>query len=332
MIRTLFGNRIARFVPEAVTSVNRAAECAPEEAELTVHDVEAIWAAVVALYRTRMHPAIALCVRRRGRVVIDRAIGHARGNAPGDGPDVPKVPVTHETLFNLFSASKALTAMLMHLLVERGLVDLDRPVAAYIPEFARNGKGGITVRHVLTHRAGIPSIRKGNETLDLLADHTRILAILCDARPASRPGHRLAYHAMTGGYLCAEIVRRVTGRGIREFFADEVLRPLGFQHLNFGVAPSDLPRVAEDVFAGPPPPPPIDWLFRRALGVSWNEAPRLEGASSKFYSARVRSMAFAFSRRRRFIAQPPKRLTSRSTQRLASPCVTAPALCSGETA
>src|SRR5688572_13624141 len=93
--------------PERVSSL--AAETDPRDVGLRGEDVEEMWRAVVRLYQTGLHPAIALCVRRRGQVVLDRAIGHARGNGPDDPPGAELVLATPATLFNLFSASKAVT-------------------------------------------------------------------------------------------------------------------------------------------------------------------------------------------------------------------------------
>ncbi len=146
-------------VPFDAAEVTRVApEDDPRAGGLERADVDAMWASVVAAYRTGLYPALALCVRRRGRVVIDRSIGHVVGNAPGDAPDAYRVIATPSTMFNLFSASKMVTAMLVHLCDQRGLVHLDDPVAHYIPEFGAHGKHRITLRHVLTHRAGIPHI------------------------------------------------------------------------------------------------------------------------------------------------------------------------------
>jgi len=83
-----------------------------------------------------VHPALQLCVRRHGEVVLDRAIGHARGNGPDDDRDSEKVLVTTDTPFCVFSASKAMTAMVVHKLHERGLLDVNDTVAEYIPEYA----------------------------------------------------------------------------------------------------------------------------------------------------------------------------------------------------
>ena len=142
----------------AVTAINEAAEVDPRAVDVADDGVEAIWRAAERLYRSGIHPAIQLCVRRHGEVLIDRAIGHASGNGPDDPHARRKVPATPATPFNIFSASKAVTAMLIHLLDQRRLLHLNDPVCEYIPEFAAHGKDSITIQHVLTHRAGIPNL------------------------------------------------------------------------------------------------------------------------------------------------------------------------------
>ncbi len=262
-----------RVFPAAeVTSTNTAGEIEPREAGLTRANVDAMWASVECLYASGLHPAIALCVRRGGKVVIDRAIGHVRGNGPDDAPTTPKTLVRHDTLFDLYSASKAITAMVVHLLDERGLVHLDDAVAEYIPEFGKHGKEAITLRQILTHRAGIPTVPGTKIDLDLLADSERIVQILCDAKPLSVPGRRIAYHALTGGFVIGEVVRRVTGRDIRRFLRDEVLAPLGFDAFDYGVPASRIPEVAENAYTGAPSVPPYKWFIERILGVSAREA------------------------------------------------------------
>ena len=150
LVRRGLETLVVPFDAGEVTRV--ASEDEPRAAGLERADVDAMWASVVAAYRTGLYPALALCVRRRGRVVIDRSIGHVVGNAPGDPRDAYRVIATPRTMFNLFSASKMVTAMLIHLCDQRGLVHLDDPVAHYIPEFGAHGKHRITLRHVLTHR------------------------------------------------------------------------------------------------------------------------------------------------------------------------------------
>lgn len=249
-----------------------AAECDPRDAGLDRDAVEAIWRSVVRLYRTGLHPAIALCLRRRGRIVLERAIGHLRGNAPDDPPDGPKVPIRYDSLFNLFSASKAVTAMLVHLLDERGLLHIDDAVVEYIPEFGRHGKDAITIKQILTHRAGIPTLRNVPAHVDLLCDRERLLQHLYEAPTIFPPGRRLSYHALTGGFVLDEIFRRVTGKNARELLSAEILAPLKFRTFNYGVEPSRLPDVAVNAFTGLPPWPPYSWMIERVLGVGAREA------------------------------------------------------------
>lgn len=251
---------------DAVTTVGHEAH--PAEGGMTEGGVERIWRLVVGLYRGGVHPAIQLCLRRDGHVVLDRAIGHASGNGPSDPADTEKVVATPDTPFVVFSASKAITAMLVHVLDERGLLDIDHPVCEYIPEYARHGKDGITVGHVLAHRAGVPNLPRQALDLDLLDDVDHVVEIVCDAKPQSKPGQRLAYHAVSGGFILGEVVRRVTGQGIREVLTKEILEPLEFRWTSYGVRPEDVPQVGLSYVTGLPPGPALSALLTRALGVS----------------------------------------------------------------
>lgn len=260
---------------ESVTTMNRAAEVQPRELGVDPAVVANIWAAVERLYASGIHPAIQICIRRRGQVLLDRAIGHASGNGPDDPPDAPKILATPATPFNIFSASKAVTAMVVHLLDQENLLRLDDPVCEYIPEFAAHGKEGVTIRHVLTHRAGIPNLPPGALDLDRLDDMKGIVRLLCDARPISQPGRQLAYHAISGGFVLGEVVRRVTGKDIRAVLDERIRKPLGLRWTSYGVARRDVNRVARSYFTGPPPLPPLSTILDRALGVSFREAVRL---------------------------------------------------------
>jgi CubicO group peptidase (beta-lactamase class C family) len=190
---------------ESVTTRSEA-EVDPRKVGSQRAAIDRIWSAVESLYRSGMHPAIALCIRRRGEVVIDRALGHAAGNGPDDPPDAKKVLATPETPFNIFSASKAVTAVVIHLLDQKHLLHVADPVSEYIPEFGRHGKERTTIEHVLTHRAGIPNVPPEEMKLEYLHRPEEVLRLLCDAKPTWTPGRRLAYHAISGGFILAEIV------------------------------------------------------------------------------------------------------------------------------
>src|SRR5262249_40064210 len=124
-----------------------------------------------------------------------------------------------------------------------------------------------------THRAGIPAIPRGTHVdVDLVADPRRIVEALCEAKPVSVPGRRLAYHALTGGYIVGAVVERITGRDIRSFWEGEVLRPLGFEHLSYGVPAAEIGEVAENAFTGPPTAALYAAILRKTFGVGIHEA------------------------------------------------------------
>ncbi|MCX8072280.1 MAG: beta-lactamase family protein [Candidatus Binatia bacterium] len=255
-------------IPEDLNTVTQIGEeVAPHEVGLTTRSVDAIWQAVTAFFATGMHPAFQICLRRNGQIFLHRALGYARGNAPQDPPSVPKATCTIDTPFTIFSASKAVTAMVIHLLDQRRLIHLDDPVAEYIPEFARHGKEWITIRHVLAHRAGIPNLPPEAMDLGHLEHPETIVELLCELKPVWPPGRVVAYHAITGGFVLGEVVQRVTGTGIRTFLTHTIREPLHFRWMNYGVEERDLSRVAHNAFTGPPPLPPFSTLLHKALGT-----------------------------------------------------------------
>jgi CubicO group peptidase (beta-lactamase class C family) len=262
-------------VPDDLDAVTDVGWEDPGGADVSRESVEGIWERVVALYRTGVHPALQVCIRRDGCVVLHRSIGHARGNAPQDPPDAEKLPLTTESPFNVFSASKAITAMVIHKLDEDHVLHLEDRVCDFIPEFGCHGKERITLRHILAHKAGIPNLPPEAVDLDLLPHPERIVQVLCDARLRMRPGRLLAYHAVSGGFLLAEVVRRATGDDIRTVLEKRIVGPLGFRWMRYGVAPADLPLVVQDALTGPPVPPPASWVLRNALGVPLSEVVKL---------------------------------------------------------
>lgn len=230
--------------------------------------IERIWSAVEQLYRTGTHPAIQVCIRRNGIPILHRAIGHAEGNAPGDPPEAKKRVIGLDTPFTLYSASKAITAMVIHKLDELRAFHLEDRVCDYVPEFDREGKRWITIHHVLTHRAGIPNVPPEAMDLDLLGDPQRVIGLLARMQRTSRPGALVQYHAVSGGFVLAEVVRRATGESIAAILEREICKPLGFRWMRYGVRPEEIPLVARDCLTGPPVLPPVSYFFRRALGAS----------------------------------------------------------------
>jgi CubicO group peptidase (beta-lactamase class C family) len=228
--------------------------------------IDRIWHAARHWYRAGMHPAIQVCLRHNGTVVLNRAIGHGWGNGPDDPPDAPKIPVTTETPFCAYSAAKAVTSTVMHMLIERGHFALDDRVCDYIPAYTSHGKDRTTIRHVMTHSAGVPFPTGSKPDVRRMDDSDYAREQLGRLKPLYRPGLVHIYHAATWGILTREIVSAATGKNIREILATEILDPLGFRWTNYGVAAADVPLVAPSHATGRQLPPPIAAAFKKAIG------------------------------------------------------------------
>ena len=183
----------------------------------------------------RTEGGAALTVYHHGEVVAD-LWGGLRTTA-GD-------PWEHDTLVMCFSATKGVTSTALHVLADRGQIDYDAPVATYWPEFAQAGKEHITVRHVLTHSAGLHRMRTLVDHAERMLDWDYMVDALARAKPAYAPGTRHGYHGLTYGWLAGELIRRVSGRPIAQFVADELARPLGLDGLYIGCPPEQRGRIA----------------------------------------------------------------------------------------
>ncbi|MEU7142453.1 serine hydrolase [Nocardia sp. NPDC046473] len=254
-------------VAEDVDSVTTiGAEDDPVAAGVSAREVEALWESVRDWYRMGTTPAIQVCLRRNGQIVLNRAIGHGWGNAPGDGADAAKVLATPETPFCGFSTAKGVAAALMFMLIEQGAFQLDDPVCQYIPEFAANGKERITIGHVLSHSAGVPFVTPPYKGFELVVDEELAVRGLADLVPSWPPGRFRIYHAMTSGLIQRLLVQRATGKRMREHLAEQVLEPLGFRWNNFGVRAEEADQVVAGVKTGPGPSRISKFLARKALG------------------------------------------------------------------
>ena len=176
-----------------------------------------------------------LCVYREGAPVIDLWGGHAdQGRSR---------PWTADTLINVWSTTKLATATCVALVVDRGLIAYDQPVADVWPQFAQAGKAGVTIAQVMSHQAGLPGFAEPT-TLDDLYDWDLICARLAAQAPAFEPGTANSYHAATYGFLAGEIVRRASGKTLGALFRDEIAGPLGAD-FHIGLPASEEGRVAE---------------------------------------------------------------------------------------
>ncbi len=131
-----------------------------------------------------------------------------------------------DTLVNLYSTTKGMTAICAHRLVEQGKLDLDAPVVQYWPEFGKAGKEALPVRYLLSHQAGLPAVRKPLPK-GTLYDWDRMTSALAEQEPWWEPGTKHGYHAMTFGFLVGELVRRVSGQSLGTYFREQVAEPLG---------------------------------------------------------------------------------------------------------
>lgn len=232
-----------------------------------------------------------LTVYRHGEIVVDLVGGHR---------DVARTTAwTHDTIANIWSSTKGVTALAFARLVDRGLVRYEDRVADHWPEFAAAGKQDVIIGELISHQAGLNGFRAPTSVEDF-GDWALVTRRLAEQAPYWLPGEDTSYHAMTFGFLIGEIARRVSGLDPRSFIEREVAAPLGAD-IQIGLRPSDLGRVADlDPFddAGTPPAPdplaapaisnPVvrqDWANRK----SWRAAqvPAANGHASARGLARL---------------------------------------------
>jgi CubicO group peptidase (beta-lactamase class C family) len=163
------------------------------------------------------------------------------------------LPWTEHTLTNVWSTTKTMTSLSALVLVDRGDLDLDAPVAAYWPEFAANGKSDIPVRALLGHTSGVSGWAHPIAVEDMY-DWDKSTAMLAAQSPWWESGTASGYHALNQGHLVGEVIRRITGRQLGQFFADEIAGPLQAD-FHIGIAPEDEQRISNVV---PPPPLPFN--------------------------------------------------------------------------
>jgi len=187
-------------------------------------------------------------------------------------------PWQEDTIQLVFSGTKGLVASCLLVLLDRGALELDAPVGRYWPEFATSGKGEVTVGQAVSHMAAVPGLRGGFEAADLL-DSGRMAERLAAEAPFWEPGTQIAYHALTYGWLCNELVRRLDGRSTGRFFAEELAMPLGLD-LWIGLPPELEEYVApltpaDDygiTYLGDEPEPLLDAVYGGLMAeFRWNE-------------------------------------------------------------
>lgn len=170
-----------------------------------------------------------------GEFVVDIWAGHR--DAAGTEP------WCQDTIVNVYSTTKTMTALSALMLADRGEIDMGAPVARYWPEFAQNGKEGVEVRHLMAHSAGLPGWAEPISA-EGTYDWEKATAMLAAQAPWWEPGTASGYHAITQGHLVGEVVRRVSGRSLGTFFREEIAEPLAAD-FHIGTGPEHYPRIAE---------------------------------------------------------------------------------------
>jgi CubicO group peptidase (beta-lactamase class C family) len=175
-----------------------------------------------------------------------------------------------DTLCSVYSISKSMLAICMHILVDRGEIDLDAPVEKYWPQFGKNGKADIRVRHVLSHYCGVifnDAAKPGD-----IYDWEKMIRAIEEQAPAWPPATKGAYNSVNFGYIQGELIRRVSGRPAPQFLAEELCKPLGAE-FPFGSATLEFDRIAEMIDN----PGNAQYLRASApdtnIGRAWNAMP-----------------------------------------------------------
>ena len=185
---------------------------------------------------------IQLAVYHHGQLIVDIT----RGTRDDAG-----TPMGADDLVLVWSTSKGITATCMHILAERGQIAYDDAIADYWPAFAAHGKNAISIRHVMSHTAGIPNV-PDHVDADIMADYAAICAVVADLHPVSRAGQVAAYHGLTYGWPLAKVLEAVDGRPFGQFVHDEICAPLGINDLFIGLPAnrrSDAVRLSHDLGA-----------------------------------------------------------------------------------
>jgi CubicO group peptidase (beta-lactamase class C family) len=214
------------------------------------------------------------CVTLDGHTVVDLWGGYTDQDRT--------TPWEANTITNVWSTTKTMAALCLLILVDRGLVDVDAPVATYWPEFAANGKHNIKVRHVMSHTSGLSGWEQPVAPEDLL-DWDKSTAMLAAMTPWWEPGTASGYHLITHGHLIGEILRRVDGRSLGRFFAEEVAGPLDAD-FHIGLPASEFHRVSNVVA---PPPRDMDFsaLQSPEIAIKSLTGPLLPGAEYSWSDA-----------------------------------------------
>ncbi len=209
---------------------------AAESAQMDPKGLERVEKLFMEQVETGVHPGAALAVYRHGKPVLDLYGGLADRESGR--------PITADSIFVLYSSTKAVSAACLHILWERGKFDWDDTVASHWPGFAQKGKEDVTIRHVLTHQAGFPDT-PSHMTWDRWHDWEAAVEAMEQIPLDYKPGRVIAYHPRNFGWVVGELVRRIDGRPIDQFVREEITGPLQIQEFHLGIDPDMEERVAK---------------------------------------------------------------------------------------
>ncbi|MCY4044409.1 MAG: serine hydrolase [Cellvibrionales bacterium] len=236
---------------------------------------QAVWASVLALYQTGMYPAIGFCLRQSGRIVFHRTLGCRETS---DAPQTSQL-MTINTPLCYFSASKAVTAILLHKLAEQGAINLLHPVAKYIPEFGAYNKEKISIYQMLSHCGGFPVV-ENSPGVNGLVDREKALDAIY-ATPSQSPNGRVqAYHPVTTGFIADELIRRVLGISINAYVDDVIRSPMEMTYFRYGLDNQYHTQAAKNYVTGSRPPKLLGRFLEKSFGLSIDEAVRLSNTDA----------------------------------------------------
>jgi CubicO group peptidase (beta-lactamase class C family) len=255
----------------SISTINTDRECDPASVDMDTAAVEAIWDAVTSYYRTGLHPAISVVVRRRGRIIVSRGIGHAHVGAAGEFSGDHHNLVDVDTPICLYSSSKAITAMIIHKLAEEGLLSINDRVEKHLPLYGIQGKQKTTILDLLNHRAGIHRVPLEDVDQDILFNFDEMVKLLCRLPATTKPGKVQTYHAVTAGYVLGAIAMKVSRETLPALLKRIIADPLGCTHMTFGLPEDRRHEAALSQSTGPGYVPIATEFLRGLVGVDESE-------------------------------------------------------------
>lgn len=249
---------------------------------------ERLWACVLRLYETGLFPGITVCVQHEHQPLLHRSIGYARvgGTTSSSGHTMPLsvspdawlggggLAMRPELPACLFSASKMVTAMLIHHLAETEQLSVSAPLSAVLDETKGAKIGQLNMLDILSHRAGVPSFPK-NVPVDILFDGPLALEALKAVAPQAPSESAAAYHAVTGGVLAGAVIERITGQTPQVLLDQLMRKPLQTQHFSYGLAEETGEAYVQEYMTGDKPNLFLQQWANRLVGTSMQEVVRI---------------------------------------------------------